>query len=193
MATQFEAAKWVPGTHFLVDGFRHTTSKCKNYFLTHAHADHTTGLHKSWLGGTIHCTTVTARLVVEEAGISKKYVHGVSLNEPFDVEGVQVTALCANHCPGAAMFLFSVPQLTSKPRHILHTGDFRFHPRMLLYPALQRVKIHTLFLDTTYSSPKWRFPEQGEAIDQMVEVMKRTRVEQAGAQTPLRHTSHVLT
>ena len=51
MATQYEAAKWIPGTRFLVDGFRHCTDACEAYFLTHAHADHTTGLYKGWSKG----------------------------------------------------------------------------------------------------------------------------------------------
>jgi Cft2 family RNA processing exonuclease len=91
----------LPGTAFLVDGFRQTTDKCQHYFLTHAHGDHTTGLSKSWSGGVIYCTRVTARLITEEAGISPQRVHAVDMDTPFRVAGVTVTALCANHCPGA--------------------------------------------------------------------------------------------
>ena len=129
----------MPGTAFLVDGFRQvrsarsgtpavtltvlqspstfglptgrlivtlyralqTTDKCKDYFLTHAHGDHTTGLSKGWSGGTIYCTRVTARLITEEAGIARHRVHAVDMDTPFVVAGVTVTALCANHCPGA--------------------------------------------------------------------------------------------
>lgn len=45
----------------------------------------------------------------------------VKLNEPLVVEGVTVTYLEANHCPGSAMILFQVPGR----RAVLHTGDCR--------------------------------------------------------------------
>jgi Cft2 family RNA processing exonuclease len=184
MATQFEWAKWIPGTKFLVDGFRHCTPECQHYFLTHAHSDHTIGLFKSWRAGTIHCTAVTARLLIEEQGIARGVVHAVQLNEPFIVEGVEVVALDANHCPGSAMFLFSVPSDVGTKKHILHTGDFRFHPRMVETPALRTVKVHALFLDTTYAAPRWSFPAQEIAIDMMVDTMRKRRKEFPGAVPP---------
>lgn len=129
MAAQLEHVKWIPGTAFIVDGFRFPSSQCRHYFLTHAHADHTTGLKKSWNAGKIYCTPITAKLIIEEQSIPKRIVSVVPLNEPFWLEGVRITALCANHCPGACMFLFQTPLDTSddskKFHSILHTGDFR--------------------------------------------------------------------
>ena len=43
MASQTEAIKWIPGTKFMVDGFRFQNPGCQSYFLTHFHSDHTTG------------------------------------------------------------------------------------------------------------------------------------------------------
>ena len=43
MAQQIEHIKWIHGTNFMVDGFNFQNPKCKNYFLTHFHSDHTTG------------------------------------------------------------------------------------------------------------------------------------------------------
>ena len=51
MATQVESIKWVPGTRFLVDGFRFQHPACRAYFLTHAHSDHTTGLTSGFCAG----------------------------------------------------------------------------------------------------------------------------------------------
>lgn len=34
MAAQVEAVKWVPGTKFIVDGFRFQSPACAAYFLT---------------------------------------------------------------------------------------------------------------------------------------------------------------
>ena len=45
----------------------------------------------------------------------------MKLNEPIIVEGVTVTYVEANHCPGSAMILFQVPG----KRPVLHTGDCR--------------------------------------------------------------------
>lgn len=43
MAEQVENIKWVPNTLFMVDGFRFQTSRCKHYWLSHYHSDHTIG------------------------------------------------------------------------------------------------------------------------------------------------------
>ena len=43
MAQQLEHLKWINGTNFMVDGFNFQNARCKNYFLTHFHSDHTTG------------------------------------------------------------------------------------------------------------------------------------------------------
>ena len=43
MAQQLEHLKWIQGTTFMVDGFRFQNPRCTKYFLTHFHADHTTG------------------------------------------------------------------------------------------------------------------------------------------------------
>lgn len=130
MAAQLEQVKWIPGTRFIVDGFKFPSGKCRHYFLTHAHADHTIGLKKSWNAGTIYCTPVTAKLIIEEQSIPKGIVSVIPLNEPFWLEGVRITALCANHCPGACMLLFQSPidspNGSQKFRSILHTGDFRY-------------------------------------------------------------------
>ncbi len=54
MATSDEQVKVVPHTNFVVDGFRlKEKQKYQDYFLTHFHADHYTGITKTWKHGTI--------------------------------------------------------------------------------------------------------------------------------------------
>ena len=49
MAAQVEHLKWIQGTNFMVDGFNFQNPRCRSYFLTHFHSDHTTG------AGTVRC------------------------------------------------------------------------------------------------------------------------------------------
>ena len=76
----------------------------------------------------------------------------------------------AFHCPGAVMFLFK-----GKMGTVLHTGDFRFDPKMLenpwLCPAERRnptmraitVDVDYLHLDNTFANPEYDFPSRDEA------------------------------
>ena len=43
---------------------------------------------------------------------------------------------------------------------ILHTGDMRWASRMARHPALLRVQVDLLYLDTTYAAPKHVHPPQ---------------------------------
>ena len=65
MATQHAAVKRLaPPLHaFIVDGFNFIEPDCRHYLLTHAHSDHTCGLHGSFDVGTIYCSALTARVL----------------------------------------------------------------------------------------------------------------------------------
>lgn len=172
-AKSFANPEWIsiPGTAFVVDGFGRKSDGiiCRNWFLTHFHADHYGGLTKSFKRGKIHCTRTTASLCKMKLGISEEKLQVVELNQPFVVEGVQVTFLDANHCPGAAMILFQPPGA----RPVLHTGDFRYRPSMKDYPALNAVRGNcTLILDTTYCNPRYVFPSQEQACAEVLRAVK---------------------
>ncbi|KXS16620.1 hypothetical protein M427DRAFT_68932 [Gonapodya prolifera JEL478] len=150
------------------------------YFLSHFHQDHYGGITNTWNHGPILCSPATARLLVEDLRVESRFVvpmefersHFVNVNAKTipDVvlpEGtkiakrdathiVEVRLMDANHCPGAAGFLFlgtssslhtdstesskkrsffqrptAVPSPSTRrltPWAIFHTGDFRFHP-----------------------------------------------------------------
>lgn len=178
---EFTNPEWIsiPGTSFVVDGFGRKADGiiCKNWFLTHFHADHYGGLTKAFKRGKIHCTEITANLCKLKLGISEEKLQVVELNQPFLVEGVQVTFLNANHCPGAAMILFRPPGA----RSVLHTGDFRYRAAMKDYPALNAVRGNcTLILDTTYCNPRYVFPSQQEAC---MEVLRAVKAEMFNGKT----------
>jgi DNA cross-link repair 1A protein len=131
MASQVESIKKIPGTPFMVDGFAFSGPHCRHYFLTHCHSDHTIGLRRSFNLGTIYCTPVSARVLQLDMGLGPPTVVPLQLNVRVVIEGIGVTPLDANHCPGACMFLFEVPDSSAKGNsgqqvtRILHTGDCR--------------------------------------------------------------------
>ena len=162
MASQVQRIKEVPGTRFIVDGFKFTSPFVRHYFLTHAHSDHTIGLSKSFDWGYIYCSPVTARLLIYNMGIRKDVIRPLDIDCTTYIDGVAVTPLCANHCPGAVCFLFQLTNGVS----VLHTGDFRWCDRKHGgHHLLKNLQIDTLMLDTTYCNSKWVFPPQHEVID----------------------------
>ena len=186
MACNDPAVKWIDGlpgqrAAFTVDGFNIPTTRavprssaggggtetCRDFFLTHFHSDHTVGLHKQWAGGTVYCTAVTARLVRRFIGVDPRRFVVLPLDEPTRVValGVVVTALDANHCPGAAMLLFD----DGPSAAVLHTGDFRASValRAAVRAALRGRRLSRVLLDTTYALPpeRYRLPPQDAVLD----------------------------
>eukprot|EP00299_Pterocystis_sp_00344_P015248 c7602_g1_i4.p1 GENE.c7602_g1_i4~~c7602_g1_i4.p1 ORF type:complete len:557 (+),score=155.38 c7602_g1_i4:921-2591(+) len=158
--------KKIPGTTFTVDGFRSTSVNdgVTHYFLSHFHADHYAGLRSSFNSGPIYCSQITANLVKQQLRVNPSYLHPLPMNIPTTVANVSVTLMDANHCPGAVIILFRLPDGTTH----LHTGDFRAIPEMQQYTPLKGVTVDTLFLDTTYCDPRYAFPPQNEMIDLIV-------------------------
>jgi DNA cross-link repair 1A protein len=143
--------KTVPGTRCVVDAFRFANCDASAFFLTHAHSDHYGGLSAVWTRGPIYCTAITARVAALKTGVDASLFRELQLDTPAVVEeeeGVTVTAVDANHCPGAVMLFFETPQ-----GRVLHSGDCRASSSMQQNPVLQRARargLELLFLDTTY-------------------------------------------
>ena len=102
----------VPGTRFIVDGFKgfgkSHSGWCRNWFLTHFHADHYGGLTKSVPGPgcVVWCTRATAALCAQRLGVARERLRVADVGRPFVVDGVRCVFVDANHCPGAAMIVF---------------------------------------------------------------------------------------
>lgn len=126
--------------------------------------------------GIIYCNEITARLVVQELRIDSKFIHPLPMNKPILLHEVQVTFMDANHCPGAAIILFRL----KSGKTYLHTGDFRFHPKMLEHtamklhlPATPAHRLDGVYLDTTYADPKYTFPTQHTAIEHTLGIVEK--------------------
>ena len=100
--------------------------------------DHLKGLSNNWSKGKIYCSHISRLLIVDRFPTLLNFVIALEMDEEHWVyldnelkEGVSVVLMDANHCPGAVMFLFR-----GKMGTVLHTGDFRFHEKMLKNPWL---------------------------------------------------------
>jgi len=176
--------KIMPGFFICVDAFRYgAVAGCNAYFLSHFHSDHYIGLTSSWCHGPIYCSHVTANLVRRQLRVDPKWVVDLEFDKKVEVpgtQGVDVTMIPANHCPGSSLFLFEKVIGRGKPQktqRVLHCGDFRACPAHVQHPELRpdiidtvtgrgiaQQKLDVCYLDTTYLTPKYSFPSQEDVI-----------------------------
>ena len=183
--------KIMPGFYICVDAFRYgAVQGCNAYFLSHFHSDHYIGLTANWTHGPIYCSKVTGSLIKNQLRTASKYIKEIEFEETLEVpgtEGVTVTMLPANHCPGSSLFLFEKKTgKGSNPRtqRILHCGDFRACPAHIVHPLLRpdivdtisgkvkQQRIDVCYLDTTYLNPRYSFPPQTDVIKACVDFCK---------------------
>ncbi|KAI9730478.1 MAG: hypothetical protein M1818_008173 [Claussenomyces sp. TS43310] len=195
--------KIMPGFFICVDAFRYGAVKgCEAYFLSHFHSDHYVGLTSSWCHGPIYCSKVTANLVKQQLRVDPKWVVPLDFEDKFNIPGTQgvcVTMIPANHCPGSSLFLFEkvVGKGDSpKVQRVLHCGDFRACPAHVVHPLLmpdivdsitgrtKQQKIDVCYLDTTYLNPRYAFPSQEDVIKACADMcvsLKKERAEEKDA------------
>jgi DNA cross-link repair 1A protein len=195
--------KIMPGFFICVDAFRYgAVQGCNAYFLSHFHSDHYVGLTSSWCHGPIYCSKVTANLVKQQLRVDPKLVVALDFEARFEVpgtQGVAVTMIPANHCPGSSLFLFEKGigrGANPKIQRVLHCGDFRACPAHIAHPLLmpdivdsitgktKQQKIDVCYLDTTYLNPRYSFPSQEEVIKACADMcvsLKKERAEESDA------------
>lgn len=195
--------KIMPGFNICVDAFRYgAVQGCNAYFLSHFHSDHYIGLTSTWCHGPIYCSKVTGNLVKQQLRVDPKWVVSLDFDERFEVpgtNGVAVSMIPANHCPGSSLYLFEKvvgKGANPKVQRVLHCGDFRACPAHIAHPLLmpdlvdtitgktKQQKIDVCYLDTTYLNPRYAFPSQEEVIKACADMcvsLKKERAEESDA------------
>lgn len=150
-----------------IDDFRHSGALT---LLSHFHSDHMNGLVRGGPPGPIVASPETARLLAALHRVSEERIivlapgARITLDEPLPLA---ITAFEANHCPGAIMFL-----IECDAGRMFYTGDFRLNaPMREAISALPEIDL--LIVDNTYDDPRYRFPPQEEAIEEVVAIAER--------------------
>ncbi|KAK6061329.1 hypothetical protein COOONC_01004, partial [Cooperia oncophora] len=146
--------------------------ECKYHFLTHAHVDHFVNLGKTWKT-PIYCSELTAKLLPLMMGsraVPSRLLRPLEMGKTHSIEpNLDVTVLDANHCLGAAMFLFEGASVPGGA--ILCTGDFRADDRFLSRfdsdPSFRRLAntyVSKIYFDNTHLNHREEsFPDRKEA------------------------------
>ena len=159
----------VPGTNFTVDWHCKTKPEYIHSFLSHAHTDHIAGIGSFRLPRILHCTPITAKMMLLKYPKLNQCIETHEIGTTFTIEKVKIQVLDANHTPGSAMFLFTLPN----GQKVLHTGDFRAEPDVIKFMK-PFAPVDHLFIDCTYATAKVKFFTRKECTDFAVRVAQET-------------------
>jgi len=141
------------------------------YFLTHLHSDHMAGLDADWKRGRLYCSGLTGELLRERLGLDGDVLRVIEPGRSVAVDegrgAFRVTAIEANHCPGALMFHFEWPG-----RRVLYTGDFRLSDD-IRRQAATLAGVDLAYVDTTYDHPRYVFPSQEVSIARVLDLVAK--------------------
>jgi len=143
----------VPGTFFTVDWHSKTSPEYIHSFLSHAHSDHLMGIGSFRSPRVLHCTDITYRMlkIKYPKVVSAAQVH--EYGSFFEIDGVVIHVLNANHTPGSAMFVFIMPD----GKKIMHTGDFRAEP-FIIQSASIFSPVDSIYCDCTFGTSNLDIP-----------------------------------
>ena len=141
-----------------IDPFR--VPKCRNVFLSHAHADHVKLSKKSVFFATLQTIDLVRKRFGEAEFVPLEFSKKKKFND-FDLE-----LLPNGHLLGSAQAL-----LSGEGKDFVFTSDFRLQDS-LLFRGITPLPCETLVLETTFGSPEYVFPKQSEVVSEMVSWVK---------------------
>jgi putative mRNA 3-end processing factor len=140
------------------DSTRHCGQNC-SVFVSHAHADHFTGLKSKSLK---YSTPQTRRIFECIHGKPIKNFYDVEFNKPIRVGDAEITPINAGHMLGATQFLVTLPDET-----ILYTGDINYTDTLTTVKA-ESVECDILVMEATYGEPSYVFPDRESIYNSIV-------------------------
>lgn len=144
----------------------------------------------------IYCSEITGKLLTLKYGIDPRFIQVLEFEVKYLVknfnttgfdpvqkveseehDGLYVTLMTANHCPGSAIFLFESKGHLVEPKKYLHCGDFRVNKAMIQNKHLLKYnspgstdKLDKVYLDTTYLTFHYNFPKQEVVCEQTAQM-----------------------
>jgi len=122
--------------------------------LSHAHADHLSGLSSA---ACVFSTAPTFDTIDARTNLTLKAREIVTYQIPFSVRNVKVVPYNAGHVIGSAMFHLEF----NDGMRLLYTGDFNVVDS-LVHSAAIPIAADVLIMETTYGTPDWVFPPRNE-------------------------------
>ncbi|RLG41045.1 MAG: hypothetical protein DRO05_04935 [Thermoproteota archaeon] len=149
------------GSRVLMDAKR--TVEDVPILITHAHSDHVPrDVRRS--KSKLIATSITGRALKSVYRAPKELVVALDFGKEIEVGQMRITPFVAGHVPGSAMFL-----LEKGGRRVLYTGDVNPRGGLAVEGPADVPEADVLIIETTYGSPKFRFPNQNFVRAKIVE------------------------
>ena len=128
--------------------------------LSHAHADHITGIDRAIC---VYSTSSTFDTLNARTSVQLKSTEVIEFGTPFSIRNVKVQAFNAGHVIGSAMFLLEF----SDGMTLLYTGDFNVVDS-LVHKAAKPIAADVLIMETTYGTTEWVWPPRIETYENIL-------------------------
>ena len=81
----------------------------------------------------IYCSQITSNLLIKDMRINPACIRALPLDKEQVIEGIPVTLIDANHCPGAVLLLFKTPP----PKGSVFSHEVHSSPPLLMHTVVR--------------------------------------------------------